>query len=52
MYPKLYYYLVKQFKVDTELPSVENQSDRWITEDGDSFYYDMNEISSIQNNKI
>jgi hypothetical protein len=24
---------------------VENQSDRWITEDGDSFYYDMNETS-------
>ena len=35
---------LKQFKVDTELPSVENQSDRWITEDGDSFYYDMSEI--------
>ena len=35
---------LKQFKVDTELPSVENISDRWITEDGDSFYYDMNEI--------
>jgi hypothetical protein len=34
---------LKQFKVDTELPSVENQSDRWITEDGNSFYYDMNE---------
>jgi hypothetical protein len=34
---------LKQFKVDTKLPSVENQSDRWITEDGDSFYYDMNE---------
>ena len=35
---------LKQYKVDTELPSVENQSDRWITEDGNSFYYDMNEI--------
>jgi hypothetical protein len=34
---------LKQFKVDTELPSVENQSDKWITEDGNSFYYDMNE---------
>jgi hypothetical protein len=34
---------LKQYKVDTELPSVENQSDRWVTEDGDSFYYDMNE---------
>ena len=34
---------LKQYKVDTELPSVENQSDRWVTEDGDSFYYDINE---------
>jgi hypothetical protein len=34
---------LKQFKVDTELPSVENQSDRWITEDTDSFYYDITE---------
>jgi len=34
---------LKQFKVDTELPSVENQSDRWVTEDGDAFYYSMNE---------
>jgi hypothetical protein len=34
---------LKQYKVDTELPSVENQSDRCVTEDGDSFYYDMNE---------
>lgn len=33
---------LKQFRVDTELPSVENQSDRWITEDTDSFYYDIN----------
>ena len=32
---------LKQFKVDTELPSVENQSDRWVTEDTDSFYYDI-----------
>ena len=37
---------LKQFKVDTELPSVENQSDRWVTEDGDSFYYDMKEIKN------
>jgi hypothetical protein len=34
---------LKQFKVDTELPSVENQSDRWVTEDGNSFYYEMKE---------
>ncbi len=32
---------LKQFKVDTELISVENQSDRWITEDGNNFYYDI-----------
>ena len=32
---------LKQFKVDTELPSVENQSDKWVTEDTDSFYYDI-----------
>jgi len=32
---------LKQFKVDTNLDSVENQSDRWIVEDTDSFYYDI-----------
>ena len=32
---------LKQFKVDTELISVENKADRWITDDGDSFYYDI-----------
>jgi hypothetical protein len=32
---------LKQFKVDTELPSVENQSDRWVAEDSNSFYYEM-----------
>ena len=35
---------LKQFKVDNELPSVENQSDRWITEDSNSFYYDISLI--------
>ena len=34
---------LKQFKVDTELESVENKSDRWIVEDTDSFYYDIKE---------
>lgn len=34
---------LKQFKVDTELVSVENKSNRWVTEDGDSFYYDTKE---------
>jgi len=32
---------LKQFKVDTDLVSVENQSDRWVSEDTDSYYYDM-----------
>jgi len=32
---------LKQFKVDMSLDSVENQSDRWIVEDTDSFYYDI-----------
>jgi len=32
---------LKQYRVDTELPSVENQSSRWVTEDTDSFYYDI-----------
>lgn len=32
---------LKVFKVDTELLSVENQSDRWVSEDTDSFYYDL-----------
>jgi len=34
---------LKQFKVDINLDSVENQSDRWIVEDTDSFYYDIKE---------
>ena len=32
---------LKQYKVDTELLSVENQADRWVVEDTDSFYYDI-----------
>jgi hypothetical protein len=35
---------LKQYKVDTDLPSVENRSDRWITEDTNSFYYDIKPI--------
>jgi hypothetical protein len=34
---------LKQFKVDTELVSVENKSNRWVTEDSNSFYYDTKE---------
>jgi hypothetical protein len=33
---------VKSIKVDKEHPSVENQSDRWVSEDTDSYYYDIN----------
>ena len=31
----------KEIKVDTILPSVESVSDRWITEETDSFYYNI-----------
>jgi hypothetical protein len=36
---------LKKFKVDNSTLSVENQSDRWISEDSDSFYYDFNRDS-------
>ncbi len=35
---------LKQFKVDTELISVENQSDKWVSEDTNSFYYDIQKL--------
>jgi hypothetical protein len=38
---------LKQFKVDTELVSVENKSNRWVTEDGSSFYYDIKEKKEV-----
>lgn len=34
---------IKDYKVDTEIPSVESVSDRWVSEEGDSFYYDVNQ---------
>lgn len=40
---------LKQFKVDTELHSVENQSDRWVSEDTNSFYYDIVERNDTKN---
>jgi hypothetical protein len=40
---------LKQFKVDTELHSVENQSDRWVAEDTNSFYYDIVERNDTKN---
>jgi hypothetical protein len=33
---------LKQFKVDNVLHSVENQSDRWVSEDNNSYYYNIN----------
>jgi len=36
---------LKQFKVDDELPSVENLSDRWVAEDSNGFYYDLRNIN-------
>jgi hypothetical protein len=33
-----------EIKVDTTLTSVENVSDRWVSEDGDSYYYNINKI--------
>ena len=38
---------LKQFKVDTEIISVENKSNRWVTEDGNSFYYDTKEVTKL-----
>ena len=35
----------KEFKVDTELQCVESESDRWVSSNGDSFYYDINETN-------
>jgi hypothetical protein len=40
---------LKQFKVDTELHSVENQSDRWVAEDTNSFYYNIVERNDTKN---
>lgn len=37
----------KEFKVDNKIQSVESQSDRWISSDGNCFYYDMNEVNQI-----
>jgi hypothetical protein len=33
---------VKELKVDDHLESVESHSDRWVSENSDSFYYDIN----------
>ena len=33
----------KNIKVDTHLESVETKSDRWVSSDSDSYYYEINE---------
>lgn len=33
---------LKIYKVDKNIPSVESVCDRWVSEDSDSFYYDIN----------
>jgi hypothetical protein len=35
---------VSDIKVDTNMVSVEAMSDRWISEDGNNFYYNIKEI--------
>jgi len=32
---------LKRHKVDSKIPSVESVCDRWVAEDGDSYYYDI-----------
>ena len=34
----------QEIKVDNYLPSVESVSDKWVSEDSDSFYYDIKKI--------
>jgi hypothetical protein len=34
---------LKEIKVDRVLQSVETMSDRWVSEDSDSYYYDIKE---------
>ena len=34
----------EEIKVDNDLPSVETSSDRWVSEDSNSYYYDIDEI--------
>ena len=35
---------MKIAEVDTELPSVETLSDKWVADNGDCYYYDINQI--------
>jgi hypothetical protein len=35
---------LQQFKVDSELISVEAVADRWVTDDGDGYYYRQREV--------
>jgi hypothetical protein len=36
---------LREFAVDSDLPSVEAVSDKWVTGNNDSFYYDITETN-------
>lgn len=38
---------LNQFKVDTELESVESKSDRWVAGNTDAYYYEINRTEEI-----
>lgn len=39
---------LKDIKVDNYIESVESNSDRWVSEDTDSFYYDIKKLNNNQ----
>ena len=41
-----------EIKVDTEAISAENQSDRWVSQDTDSYYYDIIDTTAIKPTKL
>jgi hypothetical protein len=42
---------IKDLKVDTVLESVESHSDRWISENSNCFYYDINTVDNNDDKK-
>lgn len=42
----------KEFKVDTENISVENTTDRWVSEDSDCFYYNVSTSPPVFHNNV
>jgi hypothetical protein len=37
---------LKDIKVDTHIPSVESVSDRWVSENTNSYYYDIEKLDN------